>query len=78
MKPPAASLDALESATLTLAKNPGVGHPREELADRRHFFFAVCSYLLVYRRETKPLQIVRVLHAARDVQAMLGLPSEEP
>jgi toxin ParE1/3/4 len=59
-----------------LAKNPGIGHTREELADRRHRFFLVYSYLIVYRFETQPLQVIRVLHAARDVQSILGLTGE--
>jgi antitoxin ParD1/3/4/toxin ParE1/3/4 len=67
-----------ESAMIKLAKNPGVGHWREELADKRHRFFLVYSYLIVYRHEAKPLQIVRVLHAARDVQSILGLSPDEP
>lgn len=71
-------LDALESAAVRLAKSPGIGHWRDELADKRHRFFLVHSYLIVYRHETKPLQIVRVLHAARDVQSLLGLTPEEP
>jgi len=66
-------LDALEAAMVKLAKNPGIGHWREELADKRHRFFLVYSYLIVYRHETKPLQIIRVLHAARDIQSILGL-----
>ena len=69
-------LAALEKAMLRLAKNPGIGHLREELADRRHRFFLVYSYLIVYRFETKPLQVIRVLHAARDVQSIFGLISE--
>ena len=60
-----------------LAKAPGIGHMREELADRRHRFFLVYSYLIVYRYETKPLQVIRVLHAARDVQSILRLIPEE-
>jgi plasmid stabilization system protein ParE len=71
-------LDALESAMIKLAKNPGVGHWREELADKRHRFWLVYSYLIVYRHEAKPLQIVRVLHAARDVQSILGLSPDRP
>jgi plasmid stabilization system protein ParE len=70
-------LDALESAMLKLAKNPSIGHWREELADKRHRFFLVHSYLIVYRHEAEPLQIVRVLHAARDVQSILGLSPDE-
>ena len=70
-------LDALDNALHRIAKNPGIGHMREELADRRHRFLLVYSYLVVYRSEAKPLQVIRVLHAARDVQSILGLPSEE-
>lgn len=32
-------LDSLESAMIKLAKNPGVGHWRKELADKRHRSF---------------------------------------
>jgi plasmid stabilization system protein ParE len=71
-------LAALEKTMHRLAKNPGIGHLREDLADRRHRFILVYSYLIIYRHETKPLQVIRILHAARDVQSMLGLTSEEP
>ena len=70
-------LDALDNAMIKLAKNPGIGHRRDELTDKRHRFLLVYSYLIVYRHETKPLQIIRVLHAARDVQSILGLAPEE-
>jgi toxin ParE1/3/4 len=72
------ALDGLESAMLKLAKSPAIGHWREELADKRHRFLLVYSYLIVYRHEAKPLQIVRVLHAARDVQSILALSPDEP
>jgi plasmid stabilization system protein ParE len=71
-------LDALESAMVNLTKNPGMGHWREELADKSHRFWLVYSYLIVYRHEAIPLQIVRVLHASRDVQTLLGLSPDEP
>ena len=70
-------LSALESAMTRLARNPGAGHWREELADKRHQFFLVYSYLIVYRPETKPLQVIRVLHAARDVRELIELTPEE-
>lgn len=70
-------LKALEKGLYRLAKSPGIGHMREELADRRHRFFLVYSYLIVYRFETKPLQVIRVLHAARDLQSLLRLTYEE-
>ena len=63
------ALNALESAMVKLAKNSGVGHWREDLADKRHRFLLVYSNLIVYRHEVKPLQIVRLLHAACDCRA---------
>jgi len=68
------TLAAVEKAIRRLARRPGIGHLREDLADRRHRFFLVRSYLVVYRTATKPLQVIRVLHASRDVQALLGMP----
>jgi antitoxin ParD1/3/4 len=66
-------LNDLEASIRTLARNPGIGHVREDLADRRHRFFPAGSYLIVYRFQTKPLQIVRILHASRDVQKLLDI-----
>jgi plasmid stabilization system protein ParE len=58
-----------------VAKQPGIGYFRTDLADRRHRFYLVHPYLIVYRSESKPLQVIRVLHAARDVQSLLDLNS---
>ena len=71
--PAAASrvLDAFESAFDRFADFPESGHFREDLADTRHRFAMVYSYLIVYRWQPRPIQIIRVLHAARDVEAML-------
>jgi len=41
-----------------LAENPGAGHWRRNLTDQPVKFFPVYSYLIVYRPDTKPLQIV--------------------
>ncbi len=54
-----------------LAAMPGKGHKREDLTDRAVLFFRVRSYLIVYRRESVPLQIVAVLHASRDIPTVL-------
>ncbi len=40
-------LNALENAMQKLARSPGSGHIREDLADRRHRFFLVYSCLIV-------------------------------
>jgi len=54
-----------------LARNPGVGHSRKDLTDEPVRFFPVYSYLIVYRPECKPLQVVAILHGYRDVEQIL-------
>lgn len=54
-----------------LAGTPGAGHWRKNLTDEPVKFFPVYSYLIVYRPETKPLEIVSVLHGHRNVEQML-------
>lgn len=54
-----------------LAENPGAGHWRLNLTDHAVKFFPVYSYLIVYRPDTKPLQVVSILHGHRDVEQIL-------
>lgn len=55
-----------------LAQMPGMGHLRRDLASEPLRFWPVRSYLIIYRREKRPIEIVRVLHGARDAQTILG------
>lgn len=43
------------------------GHIREDLADESLRVHVVFSYLIIYRPDTKPVQVVRVIHGARDL-----------
>ena len=54
-----------------LAGRPGGGHWRKDLTDEPVKFFPVYSYLIVYRPETSPLQVVAILHGRRDVEELL-------
>ena len=67
--------DALErelhAAMRRLGEMPGIGHPRHDLADEPLCFFSVHNFLVIFRPETRPIQVVRVLHGARDVHAIL-------
>jgi len=54
-----------------LASNPGGGHSCKDLTDEPVRFFPVYSYLIVYRPESKPLQVVAILHGYRDVEQIL-------
>jgi plasmid stabilization system protein ParE len=55
----------------SLSANPGSGHWRKDLTDETVKFFAVYSYLIVYRPETRPLQVAAILHGHRDVKQLL-------
>jgi toxin ParE1/3/4 len=54
-----------------LARTPGAGHWNKNLTDEAVKFFPVYSYLIVYRPETKPLQVVSILHGHRNVEQIL-------
>jgi toxin ParE1/3/4 len=54
-----------------LSERPGGGHWRKDLTDEPVKFFPVYSYLIVYRPETKPLQVVAIVHGRRDVGQFL-------
>jgi antitoxin ParD1/3/4 len=54
-----------------LSENPGVGHRRHDLTDHDVKFSPVYSYLVVYRPDTEPLQVVSILHGRRDVEGIL-------
>lgn len=59
-------LAGLRDAMGRIAAAPAIGHPREDLADEPLRFLVVWSYLVIYR-PSSPVEIVRVLHASRDV-----------
>jgi toxin ParE1/3/4 len=55
-----------------LADFPGAGHWRRDLTAAEVRFFPVYSYLIVYRPEIQPLEIVSILHGSRDVARVLS------
>ncbi len=53
---------------LTLAERPGVGRARDEL-EKGIRSFPVGRYIIFYRPLADGIEVVRVLHASRDVDA---------
>ncbi len=53
-----------------IADNPGIGHSREDLTDKPVLFWPAGSYLIIYVAR-EPVEIVRVLHGARDLPSLL-------
>jgi plasmid stabilization system protein ParE len=60
----------LYGAFEALATLPGKGHTRTDLTSHPVHFFAVYSYMIVYRSR-EPLEIVRVLHGRRNLRRIL-------
>jgi plasmid stabilization system protein ParE len=52
-----------------LGQSPGIGHFHEELLDRRYRFWNFYSYVVCYVWQKKPIQIIAVVHGARDLAA---------
>jgi plasmid stabilization system protein ParE len=61
----------LREAFQKLADQPGMGHVREDLTERPLRFWPVGTYLIVYLAESRPLQVVRILHGSRDIERLL-------
>jgi plasmid stabilization system protein ParE len=62
-------LARLYDAFTRLGQTPGIGHHREDLADTRHRFWTVHSYVIAYRWETTPVQIIAIVHGARQLES---------
>ncbi|HKR95204.1 MAG TPA: type II toxin-antitoxin system RelE/ParE family toxin [Candidatus Angelobacter sp.] len=56
-----------------LAEWPGIGHTRSDLTQVDVRFWTVRSYLIVYREKPLPVQIVAILHGARDIPSIIGI-----
>jgi plasmid stabilization system protein ParE len=73
------SLDAAErlrsgfyAALQRLGQSPGIGHFHEELLDRRYRFWNFYPYVVCYVWRAKPIQVIAVVHGARDLAAFLA------
>jgi plasmid stabilization system protein ParE len=71
-----AAADRIESEILSrfvyLAEHPGLGHFRRDLTSEPVRFFSIYSWLIVYRPQTKPLQVISILHGRRDLSELLS------
>jgi plasmid stabilization system protein ParE len=63
-------LEDIRTAMHRLADHPGLGHLRDDLADEALRVWTVHSYLVIYRPDAQPLQVVRVLSGYRDIAVL--------
>ena len=54
-----------------LAEAPEIGHARTDLASGTLRFIALHKYMIVYLPDSRPVEIARVFHGARDIAALL-------
>jgi plasmid stabilization system protein ParE len=55
-----------------LARTPGAGHVRQDLAEERPIlFWPLRGFLILYKPETNPLEILSILRGSRDVAALI-------
>jgi antitoxin ParD1/3/4 len=71
-------LDKFHRAFAMLARSPSVGHARPDLTKKPVLFWPVGTYLVIYQRDLRPLEVVAVLHGRRDVKKALGERSGGP
>ena len=55
-----------------LAKQPWLGHTREDLLSPEIRLWPVGEYLILYVPARMPIEIVAVVHGARDVPAIVN------
>lgn len=54
-----------------LARNPGIGHKREDLTKFPVLFWPVGNYLIIYRAAGSLVEIIAIVHGKRDVPVFL-------
>jgi plasmid stabilization system protein ParE len=55
-----------------LANRPELGHVREDLPVPSLRFWPVGAYLVIYLAEKQPIEIIAVVHGARDVPTVIN------
>jgi plasmid stabilization system protein ParE len=68
---------AILSACTSLARHPLLGSKRTEITPLPVRFWTVTrfpNFIVVYRPDTKPLQVIAVVHGKRNIEALLKEP----
>jgi plasmid stabilization system protein ParE len=55
-----------------IGRTPGIGHTRSDLTPYPLLFWPVGAYLIIYRAERRPVEIVAITRGSRDIPAFLG------
>lgn len=62
----------IDKAISRLADMPHIGHTRDDLPDQTLRVWLVHSYLIIYRPDARPMEVVRVLSGYRNLSGALN------
>lgn len=65
-------LERIQQAIRKLASMPALGSEHEFLRDKSLRVWLVKTYLIIYRPDAKPIEIVRIVRGSRDLTALFG------
>ncbi|MGC1872277.1 MAG: type II toxin-antitoxin system RelE/ParE family toxin [Acidobacteriaceae bacterium] len=65
-------IDKLFDAFEAVGQNPNMGHRREDLTLFPVLFWPVAAYLVIYRVQGRSIEVVAVIHGARDIPLFLA------
>lgn len=65
-------IEKLFDAFETLAQTPGMGHQRGDITSHPVLFWPVGAYLIIYRAQRQPIEIVAVTQGSRDIPTFLS------
>ena len=68
---PGGLTESLHELFASLGRRPRQGHSRKDLTARPVLFFPLNSFLVVYQPDVKPIRIMAVLRAKRNVKRIL-------
>ena len=60
----------IRAALELIAAMPGVGHRRKDVRNPRYRFWRANRFIIAYFPDTRPLQIIRIVGAQRDVRRL--------
>lgn len=63
-------LDDIDEKCNLLAKNPKIGESRPDIAPFMRYF-PVKNYLILYQEQSYGIEVVRVIHGARDINEII-------
>jgi plasmid stabilization system protein ParE len=71
-------LGKLFDAFEVLARTTGAGHLRKDFTEYPVLFWTVGAYLIIYRADRKPIEIVAVTQGSRDIPTFLSQRVRDP